>query len=202
VQQPLTVYHWPESAGSIQLEQGLLIIAIQTPPTMLRTAARQQVRLALQEVLAAQLACSPAEIELFAQPGQALNLLQPTLDIALSISHEPGLSLAAVHMHGAVGVDLMAINSAPVASELHTLATDYLGHNIADHLARTPAKELGRGFAQAWTEFEARLKCTKEHLSEWNLAREKRLAQYGCRALSLPDGYVGTVAFENLLCNS
>lgn len=196
-QQPLTVYHWPASASDIPLAQSLLVIAVRTPPTMLRTEARQQVRLALREVLATQLGCSPAAIELLAQPGQALKLLKPNQDIALSISHEPGLSLAAIHLHGAVGVDLMAINSIPVASELHTLATDYLGHTIADQLAGTPAKEQGQAFAQAWTEFEARLKCTEEPLAEWSLARGQRLAPYSCRTLSLPDGYVGSVAFED-----
>jgi 4'-phosphopantetheinyl transferase len=159
-----------------------------------RAAARQQVRLALREVLAAHFSCSPAEIELFSQPGQALQLGGAQHNIGLSVSHEPGMSLAAIHLNGAVGVDLMAIGSIPPTSEIHALAHDYLGLRIAQPIADLPNEQQGKAFAEAWTEFEARLKCLGENLTEWNPAKEKKLATCTKHALQTPDGYVGALA--------
>lgn len=194
----LTVHDWPASAGYITPDRGLLVIAVRTPQAMPRAAARQLVRLALREALSAQLACSPVEIKLFSRPGQALRLLGPELNIGLSISHEPGMSLAAIHFNGPVGVDLMAISSIPELNEIHALATDYLGCRIAQHIAHLPTGQQGRKFTEAWTEFEARLKCRGETLAEWSPAGEQRLTACTSRVLQTPDGYVGTVAFETL----
>lgn len=193
--QPLTVYDWPAAANCIKPDRGVLVLAVRTPLTMPRAEARQKIREALLEVLAAQLACSPAEIELFSQAGQALQLLWPERNIGLSVSHEPGMSLAAINMNGPVGVDVMATNSTPATNEIYTLAADYLGCRIAEHLARLPSEQHSKSFSEAWTELEARLKCRGEPLAEWAPAKEQWLAACTSRTLQTPDGYVGTVAF-------
>lgn len=193
--QPLTVYDWPASVNRLKLDNNLLVIALRTAQSMPRAEARLQIRAALKEALALLLTCSAADIEFLAQPGQALRLLQPKQNIGLSISHEAGISLAAIHINGAVGIDLMTLSSTPASKEIHTLATDYLGSKIAQQLACLPDNQQAKGFAKAWTAFEAGLKCSGEQLIEWNEATENRLAQYTCRDLILPDGYIGTVAF-------
>jgi 4'-phosphopantetheinyl transferase len=193
--QPLTVYDWSVSANKLKLDNDLLVIALRTAPNMPRAEARLQIRAALKEALARLLTCSAADIDLLAQPGQALRLLQPKQNIGLSISHEVGISLAAIHMNGAVGIDLMKLSNTPTSKEIHTLATDYLGSKIAQQLAGLTATQQAKGFSKAWTALEASLKCSGEQLIEWNEPIEKRLAQYTCRDLILPDGYIGTVAF-------
>lgn len=193
--QPLTVYDWPASANRLKLDNSLLVIALRTTPSIPRAEARLQIRAALKEALALLLTCSTADIKFLAQPGKALRLLKQKQNIGLSISHEVGISLAAIHINGAVGIDLMALNSTPASKEIHTLATDYLGRKIAQQLACLPDNQQAKGFAKAWTAFEAGLKCSGEQLIEWNEATENRLAQFTCRDLILPDGYIGTVAF-------
>ncbi len=193
--QRLTVYDWSASVSQLKLDSGLLVLALRTSPNITRTEARLQIRIALQEALALLLACSSAEIELLSQPGHALKLLNPKLNVGLSVSHEIGLSLAAININGALGIDLMSLSSTPASNEIQTLATDYLGNEIAQQIAGAPTNRQANDFTKAWTAFEARLKCGGEVLAEWNEATEKRLAQYRCRDLILPDGYIGTVAF-------
>jgi 4'-phosphopantetheinyl transferase len=194
-QLPLAVYFWPEETCSIPVEESLLVIAVRTPPTNLRAEARQLVRLALRQVLADKLSFPLADIEFISEPGQSLKLLQPRQKIGLSISHESGLSLAAINMNGKVGVDLVATNSSLTKSEMYTLSADYLGYSAAEYLSSLPKDQQNHAFAIAWTELEARLKCQEENLIEWSSSREKRLDNYSTRTLLVPEGYVATVAY-------
>lgn len=196
VQQPLTVHDWPASASHITLEQGLLVFALPTQPGMSRAKVRQLTRKALKEMLATLLACSVTEIELVSQPGQAIQLLQPELNIGLSISHDHGLSLIAINMNGKVGVDLMTLSSAPEINEMHTLATDYLGDKMAEYISQLPRELQQEAFTKAWTELEACLKCHEVAIAEWSLTQEIKLANCTNRFLKMPNGYIGTVAFK------
>ena len=171
------------------------MIAVRTPPTTLRAEARQLVRLALKQVLALKLACPLAEIELTSQPGQALKLLHSTHHIGLSISHESGLSIAAINMHGKVGIDLMAIHSVPEQDEMHTLVTDYLGKQTAEYLSGLAGDRQKEAFARAWTNFEARLKCKEKALVEWSQSGEALLTGCSSCNLQVPDGYIAAIAF-------
>jgi 4'-phosphopantetheinyl transferase len=192
---PLSVYFWPEEAGSILIEESLLVIAVKTPPTTLRDKARQLVRLAIRQVLAEKLSFPLADIEFISEPGQALKLLQPKQNVGLSVSHESGLSLAAINMNGKVGVDLLAINNSLTKNEIYSLSTDYLGHQKAEYLSSLPMNKQNYAFAIAWTELEALLKCKEENLIEWCPSREKRLDNFSTRTLRVPEGYVATVAY-------
>ncbi|MGZ8262044.1 MAG: 4'-phosphopantetheinyl transferase superfamily protein, partial [Methylotenera sp.] len=116
-------------------------------------------------------------------------------NIGLSVSHELGMSLAAINMNGRVGIDVMAINSTPATNEIYTLAADYLGCQAAEHIARLPSEQQSKRFSETWTELEARLKCRGEPLAEWDPAKEQWLAACTSRVLQMLDGYVGTVAF-------
>lgn len=195
--QALAVYD-SASIANIQLEHGLLVVAVRTQRAMLRPAVREQVRIALKQTLALLLNCPISEIELFSQPGQAVRLLKPAQNIGISISHEPELSLVAINMHGAIGVDVMATGSIPPAHiEIHALATDYLGHQTAEEIARLPENQQSQAFAKRWTEFEARMKCKGEPITEWSSTLDSQLAGYHCKALLLPQDYVGSIAYQN-----
>ncbi len=193
--QRLRVFDWPNDAGELSLENGLLVIALQTPQAMQRPEARQLIRVAIQEVLALLLHCAVSEISLLSQAGQAVKLLNAHYKIGLSISHEVGLSVVAINMHGSVGVDVMAINSVPDTEELLTLANEYLGIDIAERILNKPAEERKEAFAIAWTEFESSLKMKGEALVEWSAARDEKLKNIPVCSLALSDGYIGAIAY-------
>jgi 4'-phosphopantetheinyl transferase len=195
LQQRLSVLEWPNDAGKLIPENGLLVIALRISPNMQRAEARQLVRVAIQEVLALLLHCDVSEIDLLSQAGQAVKLLNKNHNIGLSISHEVGLSLVAINMHGSIGVDLMAINSVPDDAELKTLAIEYLGVNVAERILREPIESHKEAFAMAWTEFEASLKAKGEALTECSAARDKKLESLNVCSLALDNGYVGAIAY-------
>lgn len=176
----------------------LLVLAIATPAGQDRTTARQLVRARLQSVLAAHLACPAAQVELLSSPGSGLRLAAPKHRIGLSISHESGLSLAAIHLAGQVGIDLLAVPATPAwQAEISTLAADYLGPDCARHLATLPPAQQVAAFARAWTAHEACLKLHGEGLREWNeeeMGTAGQKARCRIRPLALPAGYVGSVA--------
>lgn len=78
----LSVVQWPAALNSAQ---ELLIVAVDTPKSPIRDAARQLVRAALSEIL--------GDAELLCEPGQAIRLAQPDSPLGISVSHENGLSL-------------------------------------------------------------------------------------------------------------
>jgi 4'-phosphopantetheinyl transferase len=198
VQQRLPVFDWPNDAGRLSLENGLLVIGLQTPPAKQRQEARQLVRVAIQEVLALLLHCAASEIDLLTQAGQAIKLLNAHQNIGLSISHEVGLSLFAINMYGPIGIDLIAINSVPNDLELRTLAIEYLGVKVAEGILSEPIERHKEAFAMAWTEFEASLKVKGEALIEWSAARDEKLKSARVCSLALGDGYIGAIAYETI----
>lgn len=164
---------------------GLIVIAVETPKTAMRDSARQLLRAALQEVLANY----GQDAALITTPGQAPQLAN-TPQIGLSLSHEPGLSLAAINFAGPVGIDLIGLPaSALPAAEIRQLALDYLGPAASRRIGSNP-----HAFAEAWTQQEARLKCLRLGLTEWTPILEERLSACRCLRLDLPGGWIGTLA--------
>lgn len=169
--------------------QNLLIVAVDTPNTLIRDAARQQVRQVLRELL--------TDEALVSLPGQAIRLARPGSKTGISVSHEAGLSLVAVNYAGPVGIDLVRpLDSPDWRESIPTLAQDYLGPRVAQHLASFPAVEQMRYFAEAWTQHEARLKCLGLGLEEWHPALAERLSACRVEQLTLPGGYIGAVAYR------
>jgi len=190
---PLTVNFWPDCVANTVIEHDLFVIAVRTPQTTLRDEARQKIRAALTEVLAIKLACPPQELVFISTPGQALKLLHSSYDIGLSISHESGLSVAAVNMQGNVGVDVMLNSSIPNGDEMLTLARDYFGIEQALTIEQLPEALQSAAFIHSWVKLEARLKCLEIDLVEWSGARDSQ-ANVSTYFLNLPDGYTGVVA--------
>lgn len=168
----------------------LLVVAVKTPHTSLRAAARQQVREVMQRLLGQYLARPPASLDLVFLPGQAPQMIGEP-DLGLSISHAEGLSLLAIHRHGPVGIDLQAWPStAGLSAEIDALCRDYLAQPVA---GKTPA-ERQDNFIRAWTAHEAALKCLGLPLAESTPARHAALARCTCQPLDLPAGYIGSLA--------
>jgi len=164
-----------------------------------RAAARRAIRAVLRDALAAWSGLRPERIALHAEPGHApYALLDRSTEggggvqrLALGISHDNGLSVAAWNRDGAIGIDLMRIAHVP---DWQAVSRDYLGPAAATALAALPPLARAAAFARAWSAHEARLKCLGLGLTEWNDGLARRLAACRCRALDLPDDYVGHVA--------
>jgi 4'-phosphopantetheinyl transferase len=180
---------------------GLLVISVRTEGGTQRERARVQVRDAVVEVLAAVLGVPAADISVQARPGQAPSVALAGRDerdgsIGCSFSHEDGLSLAAINLHGDVGVDIMRVAGIP---DWLAVARDYLGPGVTADLLALPAEDLPRAFAQAWAANEARLKCEGRQLSEWLPAGSRIAApdqpQVHACSLALPDGFAGEIVW-------
>jgi 4'-phosphopantetheinyl transferase len=192
------VQAWP---GAAPVTAGaIVVIGVATAHSQRRDAARLQLRRALREVLAGLLGLAPENIQLSAVAGQAprivldakacadRGLAQDTAGrIGCSLSHEAGLSLAAINLDGPIGVDLMRVQEIP---DWEMVARDYLGGQAAAALAGVAPQQRARAFAKAWTAREASLKCLGRPLGEWSPER------LPCKTvqLDLPPALAGALA--------
>jgi 4'-phosphopantetheinyl transferase len=191
---PLAV-RWNGDASGSQLAEprGLALLGVRGQSA--REAARLRIRAALTAALAAHVGIDAGRIALHSLQGVApwavVALDAGDQRVALSISHDGDISVAAYSFSGAVGIDVMSISPVP---DWRAVARDYLGPVAASKLAAWPDGERDAAFAHAWSEHEARLKCLGLPLSEW--CDEHAVALQACRCfpLALPDGYVGYVA--------
>ena len=179
----------PASAGPVH------IVGVRGQPD--RAAARRAIRAALLAALASMSGLPAASIRVCGGPGEApYALLDDGRRVALSISHDGDLSVAALRLDGgAVGIDLMQVTDIP---DWQAVARDYLGPACADALARVPEAARAAAFARAWCAREAKLKCRGLALVEWGACDEALLSTCSCLSLVLPDGYVGSVAAAHL----
>ena len=207
----IAVHPWPASRALLAASAGngsgllepagsgaaadLLVVSVVTPDSTLRDAARAQMRDALREVLSLQLGCAPESVVLQSIPGQPLRVEHPVhgQNIGLSVSHEAGLSVAALRRNGTVGVDIMRI--AP-SFDWQAVARDYLGPKAVCRITSQPESEQSLAFAREWTRLEAGLKCLGLVLQEWNPALAKQLESCRFRKLALPTRLCGTVTWR------
>ena len=164
---------------------GVLVISIAA--VLPRAEARQRIRAAVREAAAQWLNLDIETISVESTPGQPPRLLLAGRAVSLSLTHDEGLSLAAIGLDGAVGIDVMRVQD---IADWADLAREYLGPQVADALAASPAEQRPQQLAQAWTAREAALKCAGLPLMEWDgVASNCRL-----QALNLPAPYVATLA--------
>jgi 4'-phosphopantetheinyl transferase len=164
-----------------------------------RERARGAIRTALLAELGLMSGLPPERIALHAEPGEApwalLEAPEGRRLAWLAISHDGELSVAAISLHGAVGIDVTRIMDIP---DWQAVARDYLGPDIAAALALLPAPARAAAFARAWSEREARLKCLGWPLAEWTPEAEPVVQACRCAALDVStapaDGYVGALA--------
>jgi 4'-phosphopantetheinyl transferase len=169
----------------------LWTLQVPAPRTPLRDTARDLVREALQVHLPALL--NVAQVSVVSEPGEAPRLAAPHEGIGLSIAHESGLSLVAIHAQGPVGVDVMQVIAMPDALDV---ARAYLGPEAAQALAERPADQIDRAFALAWTAHEARLKCLGMPLEEWHEGLGTALSACSLLVLPLPAPWVAHLAWR------
>ena len=172
----------------------LFVIAVATPDSTNRTVARQRIRTALQSVLGTLWRCDPAGVTLTSTPGEPLlahGQHSPTW--GLSVSHEEGLSLAAVNRFGPIGVDIVR---ASAELDWRGVARDYLGPDVAADIAAQPSLTQNQAFLRAWTRHEAQLKCLSLGLVEWSPALQTGLTELQVAHVDLPPGWLGAVAYR------
>ena len=171
----------------------LFVIAVDTDSTN-RPVARQRIRTALQSVLGELWQCKPADVTLTTTPGELLRAQGPhALNGGVSLSHDTGLSVAAVNRHGPVGVDIVRVSS---AFDWRATAHDYFGPDVAHDIAALPLNAQNEAFLTAWTQHEARLKCLSLGLVEWSPALHARFSDLHTAPLDLPTPWLGTVAYR------
>lgn len=166
----LAVHCWPGPVPAPQ--DGLLVLLCDTAGQRpagagrQRQAARGTVRLAVRTTLAALLGLQLDDIGIDTVPGAAprVTVAGRPSTIGCSFSHEGTHALAAINLHGPVGVDFMHMQDIP---DWQAVATDYLGPAVAAALGGLPDAERASAFIRAWTRREAALKCTGQQLSEW-----------------------------------
>lgn len=164
---------------------GVLVIGIVPPPS--RMEARARLRQAVCEAAAQWQNLDIEAISVESTPGSSPRLLLAGGVVGLSFSHDEGISLAAVHLHGAVGIDVMRVQDVP---DWANLARDYLGPQVAGELAACPDAQRPLRLAQAWTAREAVFKCAGLQLKEWDgVALNCHL-----QAVETPQNFVATLA--------
>jgi len=201
---PLAVCWAGDARGSPLAEPpGLALLGVrgQSARGSDREAARLRIRAALTAALAAHFNIDAGRIALHSPQGVApwamVALDAGDQRVALSISHDGDISVAAYSFNGAVGIDVMSIVPVP---DWESMARDYLGQYAARKLAARPDGERDAAFAHAWSKHEARLKCLGLQLSEWCDERAVALKACRCFPLALTEGYVGYVALPALPC--
>ena len=183
---PVTVHWWPFAA--LSAPDGIVVIGVEGDGD--RPRARVRVREAIHDSL---LALTGTAVTLHGDAGEAPWAIGADgRRIGLSISHEGALSIAAIHLHGSVGVDML---HAQLPADALAVALDYLGPAAAQALTVAAPDARPTVFATAWTEHEARLKCLGIDLGEWN--DNPLLAACRVVPLALPAGLIGTLALKN-----
>jgi 4'-phosphopantetheinyl transferase len=173
--------------------QDLIVIGIQDQSE--REAARRAIREAIAAELMALSGLPPRRIALHTPEGQVPYALLDTpagqRRAWIAISHDGALSLAAISLHGPVGIDVTQVMDIP---DWEPVARDYLGPDAAAALAALPAAGRAEAFASAWSEREARLKYLGRELIEWSEEGDRALAACRCLPLALPEAYTGVLA--------
>jgi 4'-phosphopantetheinyl transferase len=203
------VYSWPENRALAlhalkEKQLAIVSIATQTAPTdnasheAHRAQIRKQLRAALTDVLSTFLECAPVDIDLAHTPGHApkRNVCSslPDKQFGISISHEQGLSIAAIYLDGFIGVDLIVIDP---RIEWHAVAQLYLGAQVSAEIVKQPASQQATYFSLQWANFEAKLKCHQHALTEWSPELEQSLNNCVLHELDLPQGYSGALALRS-----
>lgn len=154
-------FDWPELPPLPSPGEPVLI-RIATPVS--RSAARQKLRAVLRRVLADWSGRAPEHLPLVETshgPRWQGSLAGHSLDI--SLSYCDGEGWIGLIRGGAIGVDAMRVR--PVA-EAEAVARHFLGPDVLAAIRESRVPE--HAFALAWTEREARLKCLKLGLTEWD----------------------------------
>lgn len=197
----VAVHAWPQDArhvlNDLRSPQACAVICIDTPHTSIRHVARQLIRNVVCEALGGLWSQAPQGLTLSGQPGSAITVQGAPMPVALSLSHAPGLSVAAIRLRGRVGVDIMPLDAGPDGMpDWACVSQSYLGPHAYRQLAKLAPDQRAAAFAQRWADWEAGLKCLGLALTEWTPALQSRLNLCRVTSLVLPQGYCGSLAHQ------
>jgi len=160
-------HHWPAALQDLQ-NTGRTVVYLPHEEGTDRTSARQAVRQVLMALLGQHLGCSPGEIQLQTVAGQPPRVTAQGRRVYASFSHEAQASVIGVHVHGPIGVDILAPRTEPGwEQECLYLARDYLPPTVATQLQALHGEHRCHAFEDAWARHEASLKCVGLALDEW-----------------------------------
>jgi len=201
LQEFVAVHAWPQrmqqAVDELRSNRALTVISVPTPVTTSRLLARALIRTALRETLAVFLDQPVSSIMLVSRPGQAIGVDSPLARLNVSVSHMPGMSVAAIGRTAAIGVDLMHLDQgAEEMADWAQVALDYLGPTVAALLQRTAPAQRSAAFAREWTRFEACLKCLGLAMTEWSPVLAEQLATCRVMVLALPENCHGAIAID------
>ena len=195
--QRIHVHAWPEAQGpalaDLDTAQAITVISVVTPDTTMRATGRNLIRTALREVLGKHLGQSPETVPLSSTTRQEPALTVQGYPFGLSVSHEAGLTLAAINRRGPIGIDVMRIQALP---DWEPVAVNYLGHYAHQRILAMPALHRPLAFGREWTRVEASLKCLGLGLVEWTSSLNQQINRCETIELALPDGLTGTIAIS------
>jgi 4'-phosphopantetheinyl transferase len=182
---PVNVAWWPFT--TLTAPDGVRVIGIEGDGD--RPRARVRIREAIHDAL---LLMTGASVTLHGDEGEAPWAIGPDgRRIGLSISHEGALSIAAIHLHGHVGVDMLHTQ---LPHDALAVALDYLGPDAVQALTVAEPAQRPLAFATAWTAHEARIKCLGIDLGEWD--DNPLLATCRVVPVALPEGLAGFLALR------
>jgi 4'-phosphopantetheinyl transferase len=179
------VWWWP--FNELPAPEGVVVIGIEGDGD--RPRARVRIREAIHDAL---LALTGDSVTLHGDTGEAPWAIGANgRRIGLSISHEGALSIAAINLHGSIGVDMLHTQ---LPADALAVTLDYLGPEAAQALTVAGPDARPAQFAAAWTDHEARLKCLGIDLGEWD--GNPLLASCQVFPLELPEGLIGMLALK------
>lgn len=175
-------------------QQSNVVISLSFPQNLQREVARQQLHLAITELLMQAFSCAAEQIRLIRVAGSRLQCFVAGQEIFISVSHEPGISLAAISQKQLPGIDLMAVKA---MDDWQDVADIYFPPQQIAALQQAQDDERAVLFAQYWTMMEARFKCAGIAMTEYDehVQQQMESALKDCcsYALALPAGYIGTL---------
>jgi phosphopantetheinyl transferase len=150
---------WPQVPTLPPPEQPVLV---RVETSTRRAVARQQVRDAARQILAAWSGGLSSPVPWHETPqGPVCAGLLGGHAVAMSFSYSGEAGWIGLLRGGAIGIDAMRIGS---FAEMEAVAQLYLGPAAGEAIFKT--HDPARAFALAWTEREATLKCQRRGLSE------------------------------------
>jgi 4'-phosphopantetheinyl transferase len=143
-------------------------------------------RMALREVLAAELGCSPREIRLELTPTGKPILAEPAKGLHFNLSHSAHHALVGVSRAAPVGVDIEILRP---LEDVEALARAHFDDQECAALLALPAAQRMRHFLRVWARKEACLKAWGAGLG-WP-PREVAVGLGGARMVQPPPGREG-----------
>ena len=168
------IFQWPK-LPPLPLHGQAVLIRVAT--SVARPAARQELREVLRRVLAVWSGLAPEQLPLCETPRGPQwqgSLAGHSLDV--SLAYCDGEGWIGLIRNRAIGIDAMSVQ--PIA-EAEAVARHYLGPSALANILQS--HQPAQTFALAWTELEARLKCLKLELAEWNATPIPASATYASR---------------------